>query len=96
MIGARYIAIAVVRAYQIVLSPLKGMLLGTASSCRFHPTCSCYAIKALRAHGLLRGSLLAGWRLLRCNPWGGSGFDPVPRTKSADGTSPLLNLPAAK
>ena len=95
MIGARYIAIAAVRAYQLVLSPLKGMLFGTAACCRFHPTCYCYAIEALRVHGLIRGSFLAAGRLIRCNPWGGSGFDPVPATHS-DSAAPLINLPAPK
>jgi hypothetical protein len=46
--------------------------------CRFLPTCSDYALEALAEHGAARGSLLAGRRLLRCHPWGGSGYDPVP------------------
>ena len=63
----------VVRAYQLVLRPL------LPPSCRYEPSCSAYAIEALRMHGALRGLALAAWRLLRCNPWGGSGYDPVPR-----------------
>ncbi|MGD9810318.1 MAG: membrane protein insertion efficiency factor YidD [Sphingobium sp.] len=47
-------------------------------SCRYHPSCSQYAIEALQKYGALRGSWLALKRLLRCHPWGGSGFDPVP------------------
>jgi putative membrane protein insertion efficiency factor len=47
-------------------------------SCRFRPSCSTYAIGALERYGALRGSLLAAKRLLRCHPWGGSGYDPVP------------------
>lgn len=47
-------------------------------SCRYHPSCSAYAIEALTKYGALRGSWLAMKRLLRCHPWGGSGFDPVP------------------
>ncbi len=47
-------------------------------SCRFTPTCSQYAIEALKKHGPIKGSYLAAWRILRCNPWGGSGYDPVP------------------
>ena len=78
MIQARQIAIALVRAYQIVLSPLKGFLFGSASCFRYLPTCSCYAIESFRAHGLFRGAILTVHRLLRCHPWGGSGFDPVP------------------
>ncbi|HIT12352.1 MAG TPA: membrane protein insertion efficiency factor YidD [Candidatus Pelethosoma merdigallinarum] len=49
------------------------------SMCRFTPTCSNYAIEALEVHGLFKGSLLSIWRILRCNPWGGKGFDPVPK-----------------
>jgi putative membrane protein insertion efficiency factor len=64
--------IALVRAYQVTLSPLLG------GSCRFLPTCSAYAIEALRSHGAIRGSLLAARRLGACHPFGRSGFDPVP------------------
>ncbi|HEX7859763.1 MAG TPA: membrane protein insertion efficiency factor YidD [Verrucomicrobiae bacterium] len=78
MIAPRHIAIAFVRAYQLVLSPLKAMFFVTGSCCRYLPTCSCYAIEALRVHGLFRGSWLTARRLLRCHPWGGSGLDPVP------------------
>ncbi len=67
----RWIGIALVRAYQIVLSPF------FRGSCKYHPSCSQYAIDALRAHGLVRGSILAGWRLLRCNPWSHGGVDKV-------------------
>ncbi|MBO5882173.1 MAG: membrane protein insertion efficiency factor YidD [Alistipes sp.] len=64
--------IGLVRFYQICISPLK------PACCRFTPTCSQYAIEALRKHGPIKGLLLAIWRILRCNPWGGSGYDPVP------------------
>jgi uncharacterized protein len=47
------------------------------TTCKYHPSCSEYAVQALRRHGLVRGSILAGWRLLRCNPWSRGGFDPV-------------------
>lgn len=47
-------------------------------SCRFTPSCSTYAIEALKKYGPIKGLLLAIWRILRCNPWGGSGYDPVP------------------
>ncbi|HEY2542134.1 MAG TPA: membrane protein insertion efficiency factor YidD, partial [Gaiellaceae bacterium] len=47
------------------------------TTCKYHPSCSQYAIDAVRQKGLLRGSVLAGWRLLRCNPWSRGGFDPV-------------------
>ena len=48
------------------------------TTCKYHPSCSQYAIDAVREQGLVRGSLLTGWRLLRCNPWSHGGFDPVP------------------
>jgi uncharacterized protein len=47
------------------------------ASCKYHPSCSQYALDALHRHGLVRGSVLAGWRLLRCNPWSHGGVDPV-------------------
>lgn len=61
-----------ITAYQRFISPL------TPPSCRFVPTCSEYAKQALIKHGPLKGLALALWRILRCNPWGGSGYDPVP------------------
>lgn len=53
----------------------------TPPACRFTPTCSEYARQALIIHGPIKGLLLAIWRILRCNPWGGSGYDPVPPKK---------------
>ena len=67
-----YLLIQPIRFYQKFISPL------TPPSCRFTPTCSHYAIEALRKHGPIKGLGLAIWRILRCNPWGGSGYDPVP------------------
>ena len=64
--------IGLVRFYQLCISPL------TPPSCRFTPTCSQYALEALRKHGPLKGLWLAVRRLSRCHPWGGSGYDPVP------------------
>ena len=61
-----------IRFYQKYISPLK------PPTCRFTPTCSQYAIQAIRKHGPFKGLALAVWRILRCNPWGGSGYDPVP------------------
>ncbi|MBQ9470856.1 MAG: membrane protein insertion efficiency factor YidD [Bacteroidales bacterium] len=66
------IPILLVRLYQTLISPL------FPASCRFTPTCSSYAIEALQKYGLLKGSYLTIKRLLRCHPWGGSGYDPVP------------------
>ncbi len=65
-----------IRGYQRFLSPLIHLFPGTG--CRFLPTCSQYALEALQQHGLWRGLWLALSRLLRCHPWGGGGFDPVP------------------
>ena len=68
---ARTIAVAPVRLYQRVISP------ALPRRCKYHPTCSTYAVQAIRRYGILRGLVLAGWRLLRCNPWSHGGFDPV-------------------
>ena len=68
----RRIAIFLIRGYQWLLSPLLG------ANCRFQPSCSQYAIEAIREYGLLRGSGLALRRIGRCHPWGGAGYDPVP------------------
>lgn len=74
-----------IRFYRTAISPL------FPPCCRFTPTCSEYAIEALRVHGCLRGSWLAVRRILRCHPWGGSGHDPVPprkpKTRSTQKTS---------
>jgi putative membrane protein insertion efficiency factor len=64
--------IFLIRFYQVAISP------HTPAACRFTPTCSQYAIEALRKYGVIKGSFLAIKRILRCNPWGGSGYDPVP------------------
>lgn len=66
------VLIALLRVYQVVISPLIG------PRCRFYPSCSNYAIEAMRVHGALRGSGLAAWRVLRCNPLSNGGLDPVP------------------
>jgi putative membrane protein insertion efficiency factor len=64
--------IVVVRAYQLLLSPFAG------GACRFHPSCSHYAVDAIQTHGLARGIWLAAKRVSRCHPLGSAGFDPVP------------------
>ncbi len=68
------ILILPIRIYQLTLSPLLG-----ANKCRFQPTCSHYAIEALKEWGPIRGFWLAAKRVFRCHPWGGHGFDPVPK-----------------
>jgi putative membrane protein insertion efficiency factor len=69
--AVRSIAIAPIRAYQRLISP------ALPRRCKYEPTCSRYAVQAIRRYGILRGLLMAGWRLLRCNPWSLGGFDPV-------------------
>lgn len=63
-----------IRAYQRWISPW------TPAMCRFRPTCSQYAVEAVEHHGILKGTLLATWRLLRCHPFSKGGWDPVPGT----------------
>ena len=67
-----WVLILPIRGYRAFLSPWLG------HSCRFQPTCSVYAIEALQTHGPVRGLWLTVRRLVRCNPWGSSGYDPVP------------------
>ncbi len=82
----RQAALLPIRAYRRLLSPL------LPPRCRYHPSCSAYAVEAIETYGILRGTVLAGWRLLRCNPLSHGGYDPVaaqtlfrplPRTPSA-------------
>jgi uncharacterized protein len=69
--AARTVAIAPIRFYQRFISP------ALPRRCKYEPTCSAYAVRAIRDFGILRGLILAGWRLLRCNPWSHGGYDPV-------------------
>lgn len=72
MTAASVILCVLIRAYQILLAPL------SLGSCRFEPSCSQYAHDAIAGHGVVAGIRLAVRRLLRCHPWGGAGYDPVP------------------
>jgi uncharacterized protein len=67
----RAVVIAPIRVYQRLISP------GLPRRCKYHPTCSAYAVQAIERYGILRGSVLAAWRLLRCNPFSLGGYDPV-------------------
>jgi putative membrane protein insertion efficiency factor len=67
----RRLVLAPIVAYQRVISP------ALPRRCKYHPTCSAYAMQAIRSYGILRGSVLAAWRLLRCNPFSHGGYDPV-------------------
>jgi uncharacterized protein len=78
MNAAQHILILGVRCYRWVLSPAKSFLFGPAAGCRFTPSCSEYALDALRCHGAMGGTWLAIRRIGRCHPWGGCGHDPVP------------------
>ncbi|MBD5249837.1 MAG: membrane protein insertion efficiency factor YidD [Bacteroides sp.] len=69
---ARSIFVLPIRFYQGCISPL------LPASCRFTPTCSAYTLEAIMKHGIFRGTWLGIKRIMRCHPWGGSGYDPVP------------------
>ncbi|NNM23761.1 MAG: membrane protein insertion efficiency factor YidD [Flavobacteriaceae bacterium] len=73
-----YPFILFVRGYQRFISPL------FPSTCRYTPTCSHYTVEALQVHGLFKGGWLSVKRILSCNPWGGSGYDPVPGTEKKE------------
>lgn len=72
MSPASFLLTLPIRVYRYLISPILGV------NCRFAPSCSEYAIEALAAHGAWRGGWLAARRILRCHPWGGHGYDPVP------------------
>ena len=71
MTAIRGLFLAPVRLYQRLISPL------LPARCKYHPTCSAYAVEAVRGYGVVRGTILAAWRLLRCNPWSDGGIDHV-------------------
>jgi putative membrane protein insertion efficiency factor len=70
----KHLLIWLLKAYRLVISPLYGNV------CRYYPSCSAYALRAVEAHGAVKGSWLAARRLLRCHPWALGGYDPVPGT----------------
>ncbi len=72
------IIIIVVRIYQLIISPILG------NRCRYFPSCSAYLVEALEQHGVAHGLRLGVGRLLRCHPWGGQGYDPVPSNSATD------------
>jgi len=80
----RALLIALLRAYRLLISPLYGQV------CRYHPSCSAYALDAVREYGSIRGSWLTLRRLGRCHPWAAGGYDPVPPRSSrvSAGSSP--------
>ena len=79
---ARMVVLGIIELYRHTLGPV------FAGRCRFYPSCSNYAVQAVRRHGAVKGSLLAGWRLLRCSPLTAGGPDPVPERGRWRATSP--------
>ena len=90
MTPAARVGVGAVRAYQWTIRPLIG------PHCRFWPSCSDYAIEALRSHGAARGSWLAAGRILRCNPWCDGGYDPVPPADHAATLTEPTGAPAGR
>jgi putative membrane protein insertion efficiency factor len=78
----KHLLIGLLKVYRFAISPLYGPV------CRYHPTCSAYALEAVTEHGSLRGSWLAVRRVLRCHPWAAGGYDPVPPREPAPTPSP--------
>ena len=74
----KYLLIGLLKAWRLVISPLYGNV------CRYYPSCSAYALRAVSVHGAVKGSWLAIRRLLRCHPWAAGGYDPVPGTPEAE------------
>ena len=75
-VALRKIPIGIIKLYQIVLSPMLG------PTCRFHPSCSHYAIDAITEHGMIKGTWLSIKRILKCHPLNNGGYDPVPKKKA--------------
>ena len=74
----KHVLRALIHFYRWFISPLLG------PNCRFHPTCSAYALESIERHGALGGSWLAAKRICRCHPWNDGGYDPVPDVRHAD------------
>jgi len=74
----KYLLIGFLKAYRLLISPLYGNV------CRYYPSCSAYALRAVSVHGAIKGSWLTVRRLLRCHPWSPGGYDPVPGTPEFD------------
>lgn len=91
----RKLLIGLVQLYRYTLSPFLSFLGGPGSGCRFTPTCSEYTLEALREHGALKGCQLGLRRICRCHPWGGFGFDPVPKPSPSSPAQKLSCLPSS-
>ncbi len=102
----QHILVGCVQVYRLVLSPAQRFLFGSSAGCRFEPSCSVYAMEAVREHGAFRGCWLAARRIARCHPWGDCGYDPVPpahrgaldacRTHCSGAPSPTITPPAVR
>jgi len=91
----QHILILAIRAYRLTLSPAQVFLFGQGAGCRFTPTCSAYALEAVREHGGITGTVLATKRICRCHPWGACGHDPVPKKGTGGRTDkPTGGMPA--
>ena len=77
----KFTLMAAIRLYRWTISPAQTFLFGAGAGCRFTPSCSVYALDAVREHGAVKGTVLATKRICRCHPWGGCGHDPVPESK---------------
>ncbi len=77
----------IIRGYQILIRPVLHAIGGPNCGCRFTPSCSHYFLEAVNSHGSLKGSYLGIRRILRCHPWGGCGYDPVPSTEAQNSSS---------
>jgi putative membrane protein insertion efficiency factor len=78
----KHVLVALIRAWRFAISPLYGQV------CRYHPTCSAYALEAVTEHGAARGTWLAVRRIGRCHPWAAGGYDPVPSRAASAAESP--------
>jgi putative membrane protein insertion efficiency factor len=81
----RSLLVVPIRVYQRLISPAFG------ERCRYYPSCSEYAVQAIESYGILRGLVLAGWRILRCNPWSHGGVDPVSSQKFFKPRTPMAS-----
>jgi uncharacterized protein len=86
MTAVRWLVILPIRLYQWTLSPMLG------DRCKYYPSCSEYAAQAIATYGILRGLVLAAWRLLRCNPWSHGGLDPVENQRLFKARSPAATV----
>ncbi len=87
----KHVLVALLRVYRAVVSPLYGQV------CRYHPSCSAYALEAVQVHGSLRGTWMSARRVGRCHPWAAGGYDPVPPARGApppDDPAPAPSSPA--